>query len=354
MYTSRALAILLPLCLIPLTTSAALRFPPSFEYKHTLQDRTTNAPSSADPQQSRTSNTSLNGNALLTSAPFPVADNLALKFNILGIWMPVSSLEFKLRSARESIRSDVDTKANAPIAGNLWAYGQFPEVQLGVAAYDDQTVTYSQLAHVLDGLTEIMTGAGGQNSRNTAYDIVWNGRDTIGYGLVWYGLPTTVGGAANGTSLGADPLQVSPSLLNASVATGANSRPTWVPIGRTSMRLYVNYFGDPLPSSAFEEAFCAMNLEIIDHVIPSSNRPIPDNRIIYDKSNTHISFIGDRGRSISWLQLFQILQGLYAFVSGLIPYSPHYQTLRYDIWLDGSTQFGTGSLWYNPPTVAVS
>ena len=277
-----------------------------------------------------------------------------MNFNILGNRIPFSLLEYKLLGACDSIRSDVETRASAPISGNLWIYGQFNEVQLSVAAYQGQAITYTQLAHILDGLTRFMVDSDHPESRNVAYDILLNGRNKIGYGLVWYEPFTIEGAAANATSLGGNSLQVSPSLLNASRTTGANNEPTWVPIRRTSMSLFINYFGDPLPPSEVEEVFSAMSLEIIDHIIPFPDWPLPVDRVIYDKSNMHISVIGDNGRTIIWLQLFQILQGLYAFVSGLTPYSPHYQTLRYDIWLNSSAQFGTGSMWYDPPNAAVS
>jgi len=280
-----------------------------------------------------------------THIPLPLGANLTLTITYLGAPIPSETTDEHLYYGTETIRRFLSTHANDPIRHNRWSYGDLSDIQIIVAGNTDSTVTYAQLFAVLGGLRDFMLRPSAQESRNLQFDLSVEGKGKVGFGLVWRNPSTTAAGNVfpNATSL--QPPTANASLVNATLPLVAASERQWVPIPGTSIMLVFDFFGDPIPPTEYEKAFAASNLEIIDHIGRRSNWPIPHGRFEYDDSDAHIVVIADRGIDVTWLELFQILQGLHGFVTG---HPPRYQILHYEIY-QGLDIVGFGLLWYDTP-----
>ena len=120
-----------------------------------------------------------------------------------------------------------------------------------------------------------------------------------------------------------------------------------IPIPGTNLNLRFTYYGPLIPSALFAIAFSDATTVIIDNVAKYPGSTIPANRFDYDSEMTgiHLSVIGNRGnKNFNWLELFQIMQGLRAFVL-----AGHSQLLQWEIMMDLDVVAGVGLLWYYPP-----
>jgi len=286
--------------------------------------------------------------------PIPLGAGLTLKINYLGDPIPPDEVNEYLYYSIENVRRFLETShSKDPVRHNRWSIGNLPGVEIIVAAHTDSAVTYAQLFAVLDGLREFMLGGEKQKSRNIQFDIEVEGKGKVGLGLVWHESPSTVVGSGNGSSLNATSLRLptaNSSLVNSSLPLVVASDRIWVPIPGTSIMLVFDFFGDPIPPAEYEKAFAASNLEIIDWICQHGNEPIPHDRFEYDNSDAHVVVVANRGVPLTWVELFQILQGLHGFVTGN---PPHYQILHYEIY-KGLDIIGFGLLWYDTPKAQVS
>ncbi|KAL6721976.1 hypothetical protein ACLMJK_001081 [Lecanora helva] len=288
------------------------------------------------------------------SKPLHLGDGLTLKFGTQGERISPSLVNTTLAAASRSIQSKLSTAANSPIHNGRWAYGRLSDLQVIIVAGTSKVITYAQLSSVLDGLSDFVTGT---ECRNLAFDISEDDDGDIGIGLVWHddGQPPSIAGqgaANNSSEPSVNPMQLPPGVTNSShdSLSSANKQSS-VPVPGTDMHLLFTFFGEPIPPPAFQAAYAASIVRILDAVRGHPNSPITQNRFDEDSTNTHIAVLGNRGPSITWLQLFQILQALYGFVTEE-PYN--YQILQYDIYLQPGVQFGIGLLWYYPPAAAVA
>lgn len=282
-----------------------------------------------------------------TSIPFPIAAGLNLTITYLGNTIPPEEVDEYLYYATENVRRFIIDHADDPIRHGRWAYGEVPDLQITVATNPDCTVTYAQLFAVMEGLRKFMLGSSKQETRNLQFDISLEGKGKIGSGLLWSDSSLeVVGDANNGSFPNATSPQLNSStspLLNASLVTSDRIP---VPIPNTPFTLLFDYFGPPIPPAEFDKSFTASNLRIIDYLGHSTNYPISYDRFEYDDSAAHIAVIGTRGTSITWLQLFRILQGLRGVVIGA---PPRYQNLHYEIYSAVDGLIGFGLLWMNDP-----
>lgn len=191
-----------------------------------------------------------------------------------------------------------------------------------------------------------MLRRGKEESRNLKFDLSVEGKGKVGYGFFWHtSSPTAAGGGFRNATSVQTPTANS-SLVDSSLPLVAASERQWVPIPGTTMMLVFDFFGDPIPRAEIEIAFRASILEIVDRIGHHGSSPIPHDRFEYDDSDAHIVVIANRGVPITWLELFQILQGLNGFLTGD---PPRCQVLHHEIYKD-LDMIGFGLLWYNGPS----
>lgn len=317
------------------TTTTALDLPSSSKSERALQQSNRGISPATTLQQFNVSKAPI---------PFHSDHGVTLIFNYLGDHIAEDNIADTLYYARESVLPTLSTQENVPIQDNRWSFGQLAQVQIIVAADQSEIVTYLQLYSVLNGLSSFMIGSDIIESRNLAFSINVKGKGRVGHGLVWHDLldveTITRRSPSSTTSL---------HLSNGTISSATNNPSPLTeripfPIAGTPIALVFDFFGAAIPPSEFEKAFTAATLDIINFVARDPAWPIPHDRFEYDSSDAHLCVIGTRGVSITWLQLFHILQGLHSFVTRQ---STHCQILHYDIFMSNDI-IGFGLLWYSP------
>lgn len=284
----------------------------------------------------------------ITNIPIPLEQTgLSLTITYLGETISPDEVDEHLYYGIESVRHFLPYHSQDPIRHGRWSFGDLPDFQVLLSANPDNSVTYTQLFSILERLEGFMLAGEKEMSRNLQFDVHLEGKGKIGFGLVWHEPPASNAtiGAKNATSFhhSADSSSLSTILGNSSSHLLTATERHRVDIPAAGLTLIFDYLGAPIPLQAFSDAFAAVNLQIIDYITRYMAWPIPNNRYEYDDTDAHIVVIADRGIPITWLQLFQILQGLYGFVTGT---PPRCQVLHYQIYSDEGV-VGFGLLWYD-------
>ena len=252
---------------------------------------------------------------------------------------------------------------------------------ISIQTLPGEIITWQELARILQGLWQYMTGArGGQEIAKTHYQTIefevearGQEKPNVAYGLVWY-LDSAGNEIQKRVTL---PLRnlTSPRPSNETavrlpstslVSPGTPDDPTIFPIRQTSLSLSIHYFGPSIPARSVEATLQGAMAYIRPYLNGRTEKdPIENDafRWILPLSReagipVAITVFSYHRHLISWRQLFDVLYGLFAFATTFgtdLPKS-HYQILGFRI-LDRSAlkPLGVGTIsYYRSGTTALA
>lgn len=300
-----------------------------------------------------------------TSVRFSYRDVL---FNVtyLGVTIPKSEVSNLLASADEAITDLVDQAPLDSIPSNRFEHrAPSGNTLISIQAHVGETITWTLLSHVLQGLYRFMLGLGVQQQHCQQIDFTvahaWH--EIIGLGVILYfppresqvqrreTAPTSIS-LSNETSTR---ISNESNLLSAS---GRGEPPFDWDIPGTSLILRFHFLGMPIPKAKVIEllqgAIAQARLkatggweeEDIENGV--YDRTLPSNG---DGTRTGITILAYQYKDITWEQLLQTLTGLYQFITAFgVTAEQHYQTLGFRISdrHEVAGPLSTGSLSFYP------
>lgn len=281
-----------------------------------------------------------------TSVPWSFR-NVVFNFTFLGDRIPKTEIENILTSADEAITKLVDQTPFESIANNRFEhYAPNGNTLISIQANIGETITWTLLFRVLQGLYRFMIGMGAQQQHCQQLDftIALAGQKNIGLGIIRYFRPRDGQVRRRETFLTLIPLlnETKAHSTNESsslTAPDLNGVPFDWPIPKTSLILRIYFLGIPIP----KEKVKALLQGAIAQVRPKASSRDRDEDIengvfdwilpsVGDGTRTGVTIFTYRYREISWEQLFQILFGLYQFSSAFdMEAKEHYQALGFRI-----------------------
>lgn len=245
-----------------------------------------------------------------------------------------------------------------------------------------EEITWTELARILQGLYKYMTagmGAEETHYQELEFEIEASGqvKPNIGLGLVWYinseesksqnratpSLPTS-------TTIGRTlqfPNLTFPQASNKTmrrlpdailVLPGPNDvqKTTIFPIPRTPLSLSFYFFGQFIPAKCIKATLQGASAKVRPFLNgPSAMKPITNEAFQYipplsGEADTPVAVtvFAYHGHQITWRQLFDVLFGLYSFVTtfGTDLVETHYQVLGFRIVDNDSRSLGVGTISY--------
>ena len=147
-----------------------------------------------------------------------------------------------------------------------------------------------------------------------------------------------------------------PNVISWSLETSTSQNSVLYPVPNTDVTLNFTYFGYIIPVVRAVSIIDDARQEVLSHVA-SSSEDTPTNHFF--EHSTHatsptahacsVVVQTYEGFGLSWLQLYQILEGLMQFTGGAgIDHQVHYQTLQFEINLADTGRVGIGLLWCTP------
>ncbi len=125
---------------------------------------------------------------------------------------------------------------------------------------------------------------------------------------------------------------------------------TSVPFAYRNILFDFTFFGGAIPKREVETLLTSADEAITDFVDEHPFDSIANNRFEHRApgGNTLISIQANVGKSITWTQLFQMLQGLYRFMIGIGVRQQHCQVLDFFVAMPGQESVGLGVVRYFP------
>ncbi len=343
-YTCIFNLILLPVLCALLASAAALPTSISLLKPHILQ--------AANATQTSTGLVPLG-----TRLPFYYQD-LILVFTKFGEAIPQIEISNTFGGADGIVQEYLDTQPQQGIPENRFEY-RLPQgdVLLAIGGPVGEEITWRQLYRVLQALQRFMVVLKPPHYQELNFEIhITNKRGILGSGIIWY-FPSDSKEVQKRTTRTLIP---DGSLLsfnessNLTLALGDDD--VLYPIQGTSIILDFYYIGLALP-----DAIVTANLENAIKWVreyspgPHENDTIRHNHFQYRTtgpfSRVATTVFASNGHQISWLELYNVLDGLRQFVIGKDQASTHFQTLGYRILDDIKGKIGVGTLSYYDPSL---
>ena len=315
-----------------------------------------------------------------TAFPFHY-QNIVLVFTNFGKAIPQNELIDTLAAAERIAIDGLDTKPQQGIPLNRFEY-RLPQgdILLAIGGLVGKEITWRQLYRVLQALYRfivVLRPPAGPHYQALNFEIqISDEGGTLGNGVIWYfqsdseavqnRTSTPVLAVSDGNLLQkrttTTPVlaDLDGSLLafnesnNLTLALGFDDDDVFYPIQGTSLTLDFFYFGLGLP-----RAIVAANLEGgLNNVRKYSGGPF-ENETIRDNhfylvtsgatSRVATTVMPLNNHQISWLELYNALDGLRQFVLGTNSETTHFQTLGYRILDNIQGKIGVGTLAYYDP-----
>lgn len=271
--------------------------------------------------------------------------DIVLDFVFRGQDIPAIQLTWTLDKAQNAITDIVHERPNDPNDSfNYQPEGS--DVYINIIATGGQQITWLELSQILSGVREFCDSI---NHKVLVFDIEIRGV-RVGFGTLLYLDPNVEGRHSvpfNGTL-------AMPNLVNGSISISYN-------IPNTQYHLDFTRLGNAVPGPKIIGTLSEVLKSIADNVQKNPDRPIYLNRfVIDDPSGVSLAILSSTSIQMTYKQLDEILTGLTCFVVGANPrrgggdLGTHFQTLKFNIILQGQGYVGTGLLGYTPrPGVAV-
>ena len=126
---------------------------------------------------------------------------------------------------------------------------------------------------------------------------------------------------------------------------------TSVPFSDRNVDFEFTRFGKQIPRKEVQNLLRGAESVISDVVDEHPLDPITNDRFEYHPPNgrTLIAIKTLYGKSITWAQLFRVLQALYRFMANLGPQQNHCFVLDFNFGIDGEADVGLGVVWFFHP-----
>ena len=314
-----------------------------------------------------------------TALPFHY-QNIVLVFTNLGKSIPQNEVVDTLFGADRIVKDYSDTEPQQGIPYNRFEY-RLPQgnVLLAIGGPVGKDITWRQLYRVLQALIQFMVALkppAGPHYQELNFEIqIRDEGGTIGNGIVWYfqtdseevrnGTTSPVLAVSNGTllqkrAITTPLLAVSDSSLlafnessNLTLSLGSDDE-IFFPIPGTSLTLNFYYLGLGLPRALVEANLAGALTEAGKY----SGGPFQHYMITRNcfflvtggaTSRVATTVYPVDGHQISWLELFNVLDGLRQFVLGVNEETTHFQTLGYRVLDSIQGKISVGTLSYYDP-----
>ena len=304
--------------------------------------------------------------------------------------IPPIDLSATLTSALQELEPCVMREGAQAIPKTQWLYGsKMANVWFSIVFYPGRTLSWQQLNWIIVGLLHWMTGEGLSNCKTLAFDIEILGQGLVGLGSVFYGssLVTSVATKMCTTAIERRTALVEETTLDfktdidlaewstvqgllgyttylpqnlaarsALPSAGTNlTVPIPFPIPNTDITLKIILYITTIPASRIADLFNEVSHVLTPHVIEHPNEYLDKDRFFLE-----VKYLGGRelvaievypraGEHLTWLQLYQTLNGLQLFLNGGEG-RPFRRSASFSVEIDGTyIAYGLLSYFFPPP-----
>ncbi len=258
---------------------------------------------------------------------FPIhGTSMTLDFYYLGLGLPRAIVEANLEGALEYVRK----YSSGPYENYTITHNRFHHMTSGATSKIATTVFHSnshqiswlELSYVLYGLQQFVLGRNEENThfQTLGYRILDDIQGKIGVGTLAYYDPMPPGverrAMADGeSSLGSALTQIAKPTNQSFLSVFKDSIPVPMPwsIPDTDLTLTFTLVGNDIPLNELLALLAATQLRIALCVTGIPNAPIGSFHFQNSPSPLAISVVTYKGKTITWLELHQILVGLGPF-----------------------------------------
>ncbi|CAF9939495.1 MAG: hypothetical protein ALECFALPRED_008153 [Alectoria fallacina] len=313
--------------------------------------------------------------AFQASVPYPIPDTaITLNFTHFGFQIPVVRALSTIFDARQQVLSRLASNSEEATKNTIFEFSTRSTLPTSlvcsvvVQAYGGVGLSWLQLDHILEGLTQFSSGAG--TDRQVHYQTLEFEVDLLDEGRIGTGLLCCTQGRGRGAaevvkrraetpsaSQGLDKRlnlvsvladETSPNLSNTSSLLSSDAAEINFPVPGANISLAFVWLGTPIPSKMVNEALNGAFLKIAPFMKESASEQVPQKRFFYWTTAGKVRIaIQIYGMSrMNWSQINSVIAGLFRFTNGIgtSHQQKHFENLGFDIKDEDGDNIGYGNL----------